>query len=247
LANNVVKEMDMEVEAVQASHPMNRRKGGHAANAAAFEPGTRGAAEPLPEGVITELEDKLQQARAALAAITAERKTISLAAHMGSAEDRARLNQLNQEGAVLSGEIESIEAAIAEVQVRVAAAKRAAAMEADRQKRQGLVQLAGELQGHALKIDDLWRQSIAEYFVLQRKLHDIAQSGVNRPSQHQVQSACRRALIAAFIGTPLQLELLPPTGRHTVADLVGTWVRNVEGWANQKMEQPSIAGGKDAA
>jgi predicted nucleic acid-binding Zn-ribbon protein len=243
----MVKGNDMELDTVEASDPVNRRKGGHAAKDAAIELRTREAAEPLQEGISDKLEDKLQQARTRLAAITAERKTISLAAHMGSAEDRARLDQLNQEGAVLSGEVEGIEAAIAEVQVRAAAAKRAAAMEADRQKRQGLVQLASELGGHGSRIDDLWRQSAAEYFVLQRKLHEIAQSGVNRPSQHQVQSACRRALVSAFIGTPLQLELLPPSGRHTVADLVATWVRNVEGWANQKTEQPSISAGKDAA
>jgi septal ring factor EnvC (AmiA/AmiB activator) len=64
---------------------------------------------------------------------------------MGSADDRARLDQLNQEGAVLSGEIESIEAAIAEIRARIADAKTAAALDADRQKRQGVVRLANEL------------------------------------------------------------------------------------------------------
>jgi hypothetical protein len=163
---------------------------------------------------------------------------------MGSADDRARLDQLNQEGAVLSGEIESIEAAIAEIRVRIADAKASAALDADRQKRQEMVRLANELQGHAAKIDGLWRASIDEYLVLQRKLHEIAQSSGGRPSRHLVQAACRRALISAFIGSPLQLELLAPGERHTVASLVSTWARNVEIWANQPSPRTN---GRDAA
>jgi hypothetical protein len=53
--------------------------------------------------------------------------------------------------------------------------------------------------------------------------------------RHVVQTACRRALVSAFIGTPLQLELLAPGDRHTVSDLVATWARNVETWAQQPL------------
>jgi predicted nucleic acid-binding Zn-ribbon protein len=178
-------------------------------------------------------------------AISDERKRISLAAHMGSADDRTRLDQLNHDGAILSGEIESIEAAIADAQAQIAHAHAVAAMEAEREKRREVVSLADELRGHAEKIDHLWRASIDEYLVLQQKLHEIAQSGVGRPSRHQVQSACRRALISAFIGTPLQLDpLLAPGERHRVTDLVASWARNVEAWARQA---PARANGKDAA
>jgi len=41
-----------------------------------------------------------------------------------------------------------------------------------------------------------------------------------------VQTACRRALVSAFIGTPPQLELLAPGERHSVSDLVATWAAN---------------------
>ena len=185
------------------------------------------AGEPPLDEIVANLEDKLSHAKACQTAISSERKTISLAAHMGSEDDRARLDQLNQEGATLSGEIESIEAAIAVVQAQITAAKTAAAMEADRQKKEALVQLANELRGHAEKIDDLWRQSIAEYVTLQAKLHEIAQSSGSRPALHVVQSACRRALVSAFIGSPLQLQLLAPGERYTIADLVASWVRAV--------------------
>jgi hypothetical protein len=200
--------------------------------------------EPPSDEIVATLEEKLSQARARQMAISGERKTVSLAAHMGSADDRARLDQLNQEGAILSGEIESLEAAITDAQTRIADARAAAALEAERQKREATVRLADELRGHALKIDDLWRQSIAEYLLLQGKLHDIAQSGVGRPSLHQVQSACRRALISAFIGTPLQFQLLAIGERHTVSNLVGSWARNVEAWARQA---PARTNGKDLA
>jgi chromosome segregation ATPase len=213
---------------VQPSHqPPNRRKDEQAKDAI-LELVVRDAAELPFDEIVAELQDKLSQANARQAAISGDRKTISLAAHMGSADDRARLDQLNQEGAVLSGEIESIEAAIADVQTRIADAKAAAALDAEQQKRQEVVRLADQLQAHAEKIDRLWRASIDEYLVLQRKLHEIAQSSGGRPSRHLVQAACRRALISAFIGTPLQLELLAPGERHKVTDLVSTWARNVQ-------------------
>jgi hypothetical protein len=240
----MVKDNVMELDTVQPSHqPVNRRK--ETAKGLVLEPAVGNAAELPSTEMIAELEEKLSQARARQMAIGGERKTISLAAHMGSANDRARLDQLNQEGAILSGEVEGLEAAINDAQTRIADAKADAAIEAELQKRQEIAQIAGELRGHAAKIDDLWRASIAEYLVLQRKLQDIAQSGVARPSRFQVQTACRRALISAFIGTPLQLELLAPGGRHTVANLVAVWAGNAEAWAKQAL--PRRANGKDAA
>jgi chromosome segregation ATPase len=230
LADNVVKDKDMELDAVHAA--ANRRKNEQAAKGI-VEPVFENGAEPPYDAIVAELEGRLSQANARREAISRERQSISLAAHMGSADDRARLDQLNREGAVLSGEIESIEAAIAEVQARVADAKASAALDADRQKRQEVVRLANELPGHAEKIDGLWRASIDEYLVLQDKLYQIAQSSGGRPSRHLVQAACRRAVISAFIGSPLQLELLAPGERHTVAGLTATWARNVEIWANQ--------------
>jgi hypothetical protein len=241
LAADVVKGIGMEIDAVQPQRQtVNRRKGGQA-----VDPAVGNAAEPAPDQIVAELEEKLSQARARQMAISGLRKTISLAAHMGSADDRTRLDQLNQEGAILSGEIESVEVALTEAKARIANAQADAAIEAERQKRREIARLADELRGHAAKIDELWRASIAEYLVLQGKLQEIAQSGVARPSRHQVQTACRRALISAFIGTPLQLELLAPGGRHTVAALVAVWARNAEVWAKRAL--PRRANGKDAA
>jgi hypothetical protein len=242
LANNVVKDNDMELDAVQAAP--NTRKHGPPAKDLVLQPAVGDVAEPAYDEIVAELQEKLSQAKARQTVISADRKAISLAAHMGSADDRVRLDQLNREGAILSGEIESIEAAIAEVQARIADVKAAAALDADRQKRQEVVRLASELSQHAKKIDHLWRASIDEYLALQRKLHEIAQSSGGRPSRHLVQAACRRALISAFIGSPLQLELLAPGERHTVADLTATWARNVEIWANQQSPRTN---GRDAA
>ena len=235
----------MERDAVQPPYQApNKRKDGPPAKDVVLEPAVGDAPERSYDEIVVELQEKLTQAQSRQTVISADRKVISLAAHMGSADDRARLDQLNQEGAILSGEIESIEAAIAEVQARIADAKAAAALDADRQKRQEVVRLANELQGHAGKIDGFWRASIDEYLVLQRKLHEIAQSSGGRPSRHLVQAACRRALISAFLGSPLQLELLAPGERHTVAGLVATWARNVEIWANQQSPRTN---GRDAA
>jgi hypothetical protein len=162
LAPNVVKDDVMELDAVQpALQPVNRRK--ESAKGVILEPAVGIAAEPPLDQIVAELKDKLSQAKVRQTAISTDRRAVALAAHMGSVDDRARLDQLNQEGAnPVRAEIESIEAAINDAQTRIANAKADAAIEAERQKRREIARLADELRGHAAKIDELWRASIAE-------------------------------------------------------------------------------------
>ena len=220
----------MNLDTVQSiTQPVNSRKGGRSKRELVVEPvcETKRTGPSLNE-ILENLENKLVQTRARQTDITAERKAIALAAHMGSAADRARLNQLNQEGAVLSGEVEGIEAAITAVKAQIADAEAEVAREAERERKQEIARLADEARLHAEVIDNLWQQSIAEFIVLQDKLHEIAQAGNGRPGRHQVQAVCRRALIAAFIGSPLQLQLLAPGQRYTMAGLVDSWVGNIK-------------------
>jgi hypothetical protein len=58
-----------------------------------------------PKAILPQLEAKLSAAKTRQAEISRERAGISLAAHMGSANDRARLDELNHDGAILAGEI----------------------------------------------------------------------------------------------------------------------------------------------
>jgi hypothetical protein len=169
--------------------------------------------------LLPQLEGKLSLTKTRQAEISRERSAISLAAHMGSAKDRARLDELNQKGAIVIGEIEGLEAAIEQAKTRIADAEAAAANKIECRKRREVSRLADEVRGHAERIDELWRQSIDEYGELQTKLAEIVQLGVGRPSPHQVRVACQRALVAAFIGTPLQFQILAPNERHTVTDL----------------------------
>jgi hypothetical protein len=188
------------------------------------------------KALLPQLQEKLGLALAQKAEISRQRTSISLAAHMGSPDDRARLDELNQGGAILVGEIEGLEAAIAQAKARIAEAEANAVAEVERGKRREVTRLADEIRGHAERIDSLWRQSIDEYGDLQTKLTGIVQLGVGRPTQQQVRVACQRALVAAFIGTPLQSQLLAPNQRHSVSDLVNSWASAAEAWA-----------GKDAA
>jgi hypothetical protein len=180
---------------------------------------------------LLQLEENLSTANTRQAEITRERNSIALAAHMGSASDRVRLDELNREGAILAGEIEGLEAAIAQAKAKIAEAEAAAISEIERGKRREVVGLADEIRGHGERIDALWRQSIAEYQQVETKLAEIVQLGVGRPSTRQVQVACQRALIAAFIGTPLQFQLLAPNARHSISDLANSWASAAEAWA----------------
>src|SRR3954453_15884885 len=113
--------------------------------------------------ILPPLEEKLSLARARQDEISRERTAVALAAHMGSASDRARLDELNHDGAILAGEIEGLEAAIAQAKARVAEAEADAAAEIDRGKRREVVGLADEIRGHGERIDALWRNSIEEF------------------------------------------------------------------------------------
>ena len=183
--------------------------------------------------ILPQLEAKLSAAKARQAEITRERNSIALAAHMGSANDRARLDKLNHDGAILAGEIEGLDAAILQAKARIAEAEANAAAEVDRGKRREVVGLADDIRGHGERIDALWRQSIAEYAELQTKLTEIVELGVGRPSLQQIRVACQRALISAFIGSPLQFQIIAPTERHSVSDLVDSWARAAETWAGR--------------
>jgi hypothetical protein len=186
-----------------------------------------------PKAILPQFEAKLSAAKARQAEITRERNSIALAAHMGSASDRARLDELNREGAILAGEIEGLEVAIVQTKARIAEAEANAAAEVDRGKRREVVGLADEIRGHGERIDALWRQSIDEYAELQTKLTEIVQLGVGRPSLQQIRVACQRALISAFIGSPLQFQVIAPTERHSISDLVDSWARAAETWAGR--------------
>jgi hypothetical protein len=51
--------------------------------------------------LLPQIEEKLSLARARQGEISRERTAVALAAHMGSARDRARLDELNHDGAIL--------------------------------------------------------------------------------------------------------------------------------------------------
>ena len=186
-----------------------------------------------PKAIVPQLEEKLSAAKTHQTEITRERDSIALAAHMGSANDRARLDKLNHDGAILAGEIEGLEAAIAQTRARMAEAEADAAAEVDRRKRREVVGLADAIRSHAERIDALWRNSIVEYGALQAKLQQMVQLGVGRPSLHQIRIASQRALVAAFVGTPLQVQILAPNERHTMADLVSSWANSAKTWAGK--------------
>jgi hypothetical protein len=49
--------------------------------------------------------------------------------------------------------------------------------------------------------------------------------------------------MSAFIGSPLQLELLAKSERHSVAELVAAWTRSTKVWADQAIGPTTKADG----
>jgi hypothetical protein len=58
------------------------------------------------------------------------------------------------------------------------------------------------------------------------------------PNINLVEVSCKCALIAASMGSGLQLEHLAPGERHSFAELAERWAYNVEGFAAQRLGEP---------
>ncbi len=85
------------------------------------------------EDVIRELEAKKARLVARDAAIASERATLGYAAHVDDdAKARAKVGKLNAEAVTLAGELESITAALRTAGERLAAARQAEAVAADK-------------------------------------------------------------------------------------------------------------------
>jgi chromosome segregation ATPase len=158
------------------------------------------------EQVLRDLVAKRDKLNGRAEQISQERKSVGFQVH--AEHDKAarrRLDELNNESAKLSGELESVEAAISEAGVRLDAAKAAAERAADQEKARKLREVIKR--ASELKIDEHLEAAIADLNKLFLIINDIHHLGSEFPTHLQA----RQNIALAVKG---QLARLPTIWRN---------------------------------
>ena len=130
---------------------------------------------------LNDLLDQRDQLTGRSAKLAADRQAIAYAAHTGNKEAKDRLRKINDETVFHNVELESVDAAIAEANARLEAARQVEAQTADREQADQLARHDDET-GHA--IDAAFIDLIAQHQMQSLDRHSPA--GLPRPStQHQ--------------------------------------------------------------
>jgi hypothetical protein len=183
--------------------------------------------------IVRSLQSKHGDAIARQTAITTERRRIAFAAHTGDDQARAGLDALNQEDAVLVGEIAGLAAAIDEGRARVTEAERRADLE---ERAAAVLEVRKRLttiRGHGASLDRAARKLVEAVETFRGEIIELRQFGIERPDLNSIDANFRRALESALMTTPLQLSHVGPADRVKFSDLVDAWATLADAWCRQ--------------
>lgn len=199
------------------------------------------------ERVVQELTEKRERIAHRVREISEERRTLAFAAHASADQDaRSRLDALNSEGATIAGEFEGIDAAIAEANRRLGAARQAADLEVDRAHARELRSVLAKFVEHGRKTDQALAALINETSSLRETLTQMHGLGCDFPSHALADTNARLAVVTALMQTPWRREFehLAPRERRTFTELVNGWAARIEPAIRQRLGE---TGEKEAA
>jgi hypothetical protein len=160
------------------------------------------------------------------------RASYAFAAHARGDETAARkLDQVHKETAEHGSELASIDAALKTAHVRLEAAKRHEAKQADREQAKALCDALQQFVQHAAGVDSALEVLISSCNGLQESLVAMHRAGSQFPSDAQLQSLGGRVLLGALSKTPFRrnFETLPPLERdRCMSMVVQQWSDTVE-------------------
>jgi hypothetical protein len=184
----------------------------------------------LAEQTIRDLAAKREASLGQATALGEERQRISYSAHAGgNAAARQRLNVINKDSTTAALELESIDAAIAEANARLAAAKCNEARQADRAKASALQEHVAALRKHGEQLDATLSAFVAAHNGFLGTLRGIHRLGIDYPTAAIASNATKIALRSGTMGTGLQIEHIAPASRRTFESLTTGWVGRLEG------------------
>jgi hypothetical protein len=160
------------------------------------------------------------------AKLSADRQAVAYAAHTGDKAAKERLRKINDETVLHNAEIESVDAAIAEANARLAAAKDAEAQVADRANAEQLRIKASRLVELALIVDDAFADVISASTEMKEVLSEMHNLGCASPSHDQLRVMAVLVAKSAVMQIPFcarEWEYLAPNQRKTFKSIVSGW------------------------
>ncbi len=171
----------------------------------------------------TSLRTQLDEARAALAQLDARRQELAFEAHANGGEAKKELDKLNKTRATHVAEIETLEIAILEASRHIQEAEHAANVAALSTCAERALQIGSENVEHARKIDEALATIVEHSNASVAGLRELNALGCGYPNEHQFHSLGTRSLKSGLMSSPLQLEHLPPSERHSFTEFVTGW------------------------
>lgn len=181
--------------------------------------------------IVRELTEKRGQVAARVDEISEERKSLAFAAHAdGDPIAGQRLHALNAEGATIAGELEAIDAAIAEGQARLDGARQTEAKGADRANALELRKVLAEFAEHGRKMDEALAVLVAASAAFTETLNKIHALGSDFPTHAQAHVNASMALSTALMLTPWRREFrhLAPREKRTFGEVTAAWAQPIE-------------------
>ena len=178
------------------------------------------------EKTLARLQDKRDRAAARVQQIAAERKQIGFAAHAdGDVKAKKRLAELNADDANMAGELQSLDAAIAEASTRLAKAQHLAATAADRARAHRAREAFAQFVAAGLALDDAFAAVTKQAAIMEQALDEAHTLGCTMPSNAQFATLGELAVQSSLMQTPWArgFRHLAPHERHSFAALVRGW------------------------
>lgn len=192
------------------------------------------------ERIVADLAAKRDILTARGADLSSERQAIAYAAHTGDKAARKRLDAVNAESAGLAAEAESLDAAIAEANIRVIAAQEAAALAEDRERARELRATLADFRQCGRSLSETMARLVADSVRLQELLTKINALGAANPSHAQLNVLGQLALLTALRQTPWGRDFEPvaPNSRTDFEKLTAGWAAMIDATVSRRLGEP---------
>jgi hypothetical protein len=152
------------------------------------------------ERICSDLQDQRQKLLDKIKTLGEQREQVSYAAHTGDKAAKAKLDRINVESSTIGHEVVGVEAAIAEADRRLAAARKAEALALDHERATQIAELSAKFKEELGNADDALSDAVSSILEARKLLEEMHTLGVTSPTD-----AMFRINAVAVLKTSLQL------------------------------------------
>ena len=169
------------------------------------------------------------------------------AAHTGNSKAKQRLDELRGQETLAKQEAASLEIAITEGKQRLAAAIAAETDEHERNQARMALGLISGFIARGKSLDERLASFVAEFQELNRDFLELQKVNYPPATWALIATNMRSAMLARLMFTELQIEHLPPSRRHSFAQVIEAWGANVRSRAQSRLDRDGPAKTSEAA